>query len=294
MSSRYNDFLKSEKVKTFFNLLKVKKPVIREMLAEFLGTLILTSFGTGSVAQSVLSRGASGSFLSINWGFGIGVAMAVYASGNISGGHVNPAISVMFSVFGRLPWWKLPLYIFAQMFGGFMAGAIVYSAYIDAIKAYDEGKFIVYGVNATAGIFATYPQSFVSISTGFWNEVIGTAWLSCLLLVVTDRKNNKVTDGLTPVLIGFILMAIGLAYGFNTGYALNPARDFGPRLFTYTAGYGSGVFTEPNGMFWWWVPIVAPIVGALLGGFMYKLLIGNHFPSNNKRPSKCVDEDNEL
>merc|ERR1712002_240665 len=178
---------------------------------------------------------------------------------------------------GRLPWHKLPCYLVAQVLGGFVSGAVVYSVYYDAIESFD-GNFTVVGENATAGIFATYPQDFLSTSNGFWDQVFGTSLLSGLVLAITT--DNRVADGLTPLLVGLIVFSIGLSYGFNCGYAINPARDFGPRLFTYAVGYQQA-FTAYNN--WFWVPIVAPLVGGVMGAFVYKMLVGHHMPE--------VDED---
>lgn len=261
----------------FLEARKIKNNLIREMMAEFLGVLVLVVIGNGSIAQSLLSRQTAGETISINFAYGLGVTMAIYIAGNVSGAHVNPAVSIAFTIMGRLSILKLPFYILAQLLGGFVSGAVVYSTYYDAINAFDGGMRVVEGVNQTAGIFATYPQEFLSISNGFWDQVIGTALLVGVLLAITD--DSKIVHGLVPLMVGLLVVAIGLSYGFNCGYAINPARDFGPRLFTYAVGYGSKVFTAPNNMCWWWVPIVGPITGALFGAFLYKVLVGHHLPT---------------
>lgn len=268
----YDKFLRSDAVTSLLESITITNQLIREMLAEFLGVLLLCSIGNGAVAQMVLSRNKNGDFISVNWAYGLGVAMAVYVAGNVSGAHLNPAISVTFTLMGRLPWHKLPCYLVAQVLGGFVSGAVVYSVYYDAIETFD-GKFTVIGENATAGIFATYPQDFLSTSNGFWDQVFGTSLLSGLVIAITT--DNRVTDGLTPLLVGLIVFSIGLSFGFNCGYAINPARDFGPRLFTYAVGYQE-VFTAYNN--WFWVPIVAPLVGGVMGAFVYKMLVGHHMP----------------
>jgi len=280
-------------MKSFTRSLKIKSPIVREMFAEFLGVLILCVFGNGAVAQSVLSNSANGGFISINWSFAVGLSMAIFVSGNVSGGHVNPAMTFVFALMGRFPWWKVPCYIFAQFLGGFVSAGAVYSVYYEAINAYDGGVRTVIGVNGTAGIFATYPQAFLSNSGGFWDQVVGTALLAGLILALIDGKNNKIADGLTPFLIGFVLLGIGLAYGFNCGFSLNPARDLGPRLFTWAVGYGTGVFSEPNDRYWWWVPVLGPMVGAIFGAFTYQMLIGHHLPSSNKPDSPENEHDSE-
>jgi glycerol uptake facilitator-like aquaporin len=132
------------------------------------------------------------------------------------------------------------------------------------------------GPLATAGIFATYPQPFLSVIGGFVDQLIGTALLMAGILAFTDPRNNATPAWLTPIIVGGLVVAIGVAFGFNAGYAINPARDLGPRLFTAVAGWGGAVFTI--GGPWWWVPVVAPIVGALAGAFAYDLLVFRHHP----------------
>ena len=248
----------------------------REMLAEFLGTFVLLMFGLGVVAQTVLSKQTAGSMLSINICWGIGVMMGCYVAAGVTGAHLNPAVSIGLAVHRRFPWAKVGPYIVAQMLGAFAASAVVFLSYHDSLAAFDGGVRHVTGELGTAGIFATYPQAFISTATGFLNEAVGTALLVGVILGITDTRNSPAPAGLTPVIVGLLVVAIGAAFGWNTGYAINPARDFGPRLFTAMAGWGGEVFSAANG--WWWVPIVAPCVGAVGGGWVYDLCVGHRFP----------------
>lgn len=248
----------------------------REAAAEFLGTFILIVFGVGVVAQTVLSEGNNGSFLAINIGWGLAVMLGVYVSGGVSGAHLNPAVTLALAVTRGFPWTKVAPFVIAQMAGAFVAAALVYLTYQEAFAAYDGGMRQVTGARGTAGVFATYPQPFLSIMGGFIDQVVGTALLMATILGVTDPRSNSTPSWLTPVIVGGIVTAIGVAFGFNAGYAINPARDLGPRLFTAVGGWGTGVFTAGNG--WWWVPVVAPCVGAVLGAFVYDLLVFRHHP----------------
>ncbi len=248
----------------------------REAAAEFLGTFILIVFGVGVVAQTVLSRQANGSFLAINIGWGLAVMLGVYASAGVSGAHLNPAVTLALAVTRGFPWAKVAPYMAAQMAGAFIAAALVYLTYYEAFTAFDGGVRQVQGVQGTAGIFATYPQPFLSTLGGFIDQVVGTALLMAAILAATDQRNNAAPAWMTPVIVGGIVVAIGVAFGFNAGYAINPARDLGPRLWTAIAGWGSGVFTAAGG--WWWVPVVAPCVGAIAGAFTYDLLVTRHHP----------------
>jgi MIP family channel proteins len=249
----------------------------REAAAEFLGTFILIVFGVGVVAQTVLSRGLNGSFFAINIGWGLAVVLGVYASGGVSGAHLNPAVTLALAVTRGFPWAKVPAYIVAQLAGAFVAAALVYVTYAEAFTAFDGGARQISGPQGTAGIFATYPQPFLSILGGFIDQVVGTALLMASIAAITDQRNNPTPSWLTPVIVGFVVVAIGVSFGFNAGYAINPARDLGPRLFTAVGGWGSGVFTAANG--WWWVPVVAPCIGALVGIVVYDLLVVRHHPS---------------
>jgi MIP family channel proteins len=252
------------------------KGTAREAAAEFLGTFILIMFGAGVVAQTVLSHGATGSYFAINVGWGLGVMLGVYAAGGVSGAHINPAVTLALAVTRGFAWSKVAPYIAAQVAGAFVAAALVYATYHEAFAAFDGGVRQVLGEEGTAGIFATYPQPFLSIFGGFIDQVVGTALLMAGVLAVTDQQNNAAPGWLTPVLVGGLVVGIGVAFGFNAGYAINPARDFGPRLFTFFAGWGSTVFTAGGG--WWWVPIVAPCVGAVVGAVAYDVLIARHHP----------------
>jgi MIP family channel proteins len=244
---------------------------LREAAAEFLGTAVLIAFGVGVVAQVVLSGGASGSYLSINLGWGLAVTFGVLVAGGVSGAHLNPAVTVALAVHRGLPWRKVPLYTFAQTAGAFAGAAIVYVTYREAFAAFDGGLRAVVGDRATAGIFATYPQPFLSLTGGFVDQVVGTALLVMGVFAIGDSRNMSVPAWAAPALVGALVVAIGVAFGFNAGYAINPARDLGPRLFTALAGWGPDVFTAGRG--WWWVPIAGPLAGGVLGGFAYDVCI---------------------
>lgn len=250
------------------------KGTAREAAAEFFGTFLLIAFGVGVVAQTVLSRNANGSFLAINIGWGLAVMLGIYAAAGVSGAHLNPAVTVALAVHRAFPWSKVAPYAVAQLAGAFVASAVVFATYREAFSAYDGGVRAVEGATATAGIFATYPQPFLSLAGGFVDQVVGTMLLMAGVLAVTDQRNVAPPAWLTAPLVGALVVAIGVAFGYNAGYAINPARDFGPRLFTAIAGWGPGVFTAGGG--WWWVPIVAPIVGAILGAWAYDVFVNKH------------------
>jgi MIP family channel proteins len=256
---------------------QLTREIRREALAEFLGTFVLIVFGVGVVAQFVLSRSAAGSYLAINLVWGLAVTMGCYVAGGISGAHLNPAVTIALAVHRGFPWRKVPPYVLAQMAGAFAASAVVYLTYFEALDQFDGGVRQVLGAQGTAGIWATYPQAFLStLPGGFVDQVVGTAMLMAVICALTDTRNNPPGAGLAPLIVGLLVVAIGASFGFNSGYAINPARDFGPRLFTALAGWGTEVFRAGNG--WWWVPVVAPPIGAVLGGWLYDACIGRRHP----------------
>ena len=250
----------------------------REMLAEFFGTFILIVFGVGVVAQVVLSKGTAGSALSINIAWGLAVTMGCYVCAGVTGAHLNPAVTLALAAHRRFPWSKVLPYSLAQLAGAFAASVVVFVTYREALGAFDGGVRQVLGPQGTAGIWATYPQPFLSVFPGgFIDQVVGTALLVGVIFGITDTRNSPAPAGLAPVVVGLLVLLIGATFGFNSGYAINPARDFGPRLFTFFGGWGGEVFRAGNG--WWWVPIIAPCVGGVLGGWVYDLFVGSRFPT---------------
>jgi MIP family channel proteins len=251
----------------------------REVLAECLGTFILILFGAGVVAQNVVSKGSAGSYLAINLAWGLGVVMGCYVSAGVSGAHLNPAVTLAAAVHRGFPWRKVLPYVAGQLVGAFLAAAVVYLTYREGLTAFDGGVRQVLGPQGTAGIFATYPQPYLTtFPGGFIDQIVGTAILIAVILGITDSRNAPAPAGLAPVIVGLLVVGIGMAFGVNCGYAINPARDLGPRLFTAMAGWGSEVFRAGN--HWWWVPVVAPLIGGVLGGWIYDGLVGKRFPAS--------------
>jgi len=238
-----------------------------ELIAEFLGTFVLILFGTGVVAMVVLFPSNTpaaivhGGYTNITLGWGLGVTMGIYVAGKISGGHLNPAVTLTLAVFRGFPWSKVVPYSIAQTAGAFCAAALVYRNYLPAFHQFDPQ------LEKTAGVFTTFPAFPSWPQAGFLDQVIGTALLLLLVLAITDEFNVPPGANLTPVMIGLVVVAIGMSFGGMHGYPINPARDFGPRLFTALAGFRNNGLTD--GARIWWVPVVAPLLGGLLGAAIY-------------------------
>jgi glycerol uptake facilitator protein len=264
---------------------------VGEYGSEFLGTFVLIMFGDGVVAMTVAAlnqsgRGAeifaaSGDWLLIAFGWGIGVALAVYVAGGISGAHINPAVTLALAVFRGFPWRKVPGYMAAQVLGAFVAAALLYLNYKQAINSFEAAKHISRGeANSvpTFSIFATFPAGYYSNAAGpFLDELIGTALLVGIVVALIDEFNPGPKANLAPLLIGLLVFAIGMSFGANSGYAINPARDLGPRVFAWIQGWGDiavpGDYGNVNS--YMWIPIVAPLLGGLVGVFIYDFLVHN-------------------
>ncbi|XP_069778867.1 aquaporin-3-like [Narcine bancroftii] len=256
-------------------VLRIQNLLGRQCLAECLGTLVLVTFSCGAVAQVILSRGTHGQFMTVNFAIGLALMLGILVAGHVSGGHLNPAVTFAMCLLAREPWIKFLLYFLAQTLGAFLGAGIIFGLYFDAIWSFSgQNQLFVSGPNATAGIFATYPSPHLSLSNGFVDQMIGTAALILCVLAIVDKWNCIVQKGLEAFCIGFTLLVIGLSMGFNAGYAINPARDLGPRLMTAIAGWGAEVFTAGN--YWFWIPIFAPFLGSIVGVLVYQLMVGIH------------------
>lgn len=193
--------------------------------------------------------------------------------------------------FGRMEWFKFPFYVGAQLLGAFVGAATVFGIYYDGLMAFADGKLLITGENGTAFIFATYPKPFVSVPGAFVDQVVSTMFLLLIVFAIFDSRNLGVPRGLEPIVIGLLIIVISCSLGLNSGCAMNPARDLSPRLFTALAGWGFEVFTFGNNF--WWIPVVGPMIGAVLGGLIYVLFIQMHH-SNPDPEVKAEPAENNL
>ena len=277
-----------------------------ELVAEFLGTFILIAFGDGVVAMAVAALNSSGraatpttiflaagDWLLIGLGWAFAVTFGVYVAGGVSGAHLNPAVTLALAARRGFPWVKVIPYSIAQILGAFVGAALVFANYHDAIDAYEKAAQIVRGDpsgNTTFSIFATFPAPYYN---GGWfgpmiDQIIGTAFLVLLIFAVVDVLNQSPKANMAPFIVGLIVAAIGISYGANAGYAINPARDFGPRVLAYLAGWGHNAFPGVSNYFW--IPIVGPLIGGVIGAFIYDLLIHDVLIARGAVPTPEVED----
>ena len=260
-----------------------------EAIGEFFGTMVLILFGDGVVATVFLfaNLGANGAaspfaneWIVIILGWGLAVMLGIYVTGAISGAHLNPAVTLGLAATGRFSWSKVIPYMVAQVLGAFVAAAILYFVYQGALTHQlalnhltigDIAQGPTFGGKGYGFIFYTGHRDFVGIFGAFGDEFIGTALLVGLILAIVDGRNQPVQANLNPLIIGFLIVAIGASFGLNTGYAINPARDFGPRLWVALVSGGASLSADN---YYFWVPIVAPLVGGVVGAFIYDFTLG--------------------
>ncbi|KGP91356.1 glycerol transporter [Pontibacillus chungwhensis BH030062] len=234
-----------------------------EFIGEMIGTMILIIFGGGVVGGVVLkgSKAEGTSWVLISFGWGLAVMLAVYAVGKVSGAHINPAVTLGFAMVGEFPWSKVPKYLTAQLVGAFIGAIVVFFHYLPHWKeTEDQG--------AKLAVFSTDPAIRSPLSN-LVSEIIGTFMLVMGLLFIGA---NDFTQGLNPAIVGLLITAIGMSLGGTTGYAINPARDIGPRIAHYVLpipGKGTSDWRYA------WVPLFGPIIGGIYGGLFYKAIFVN-------------------
>jgi glycerol uptake facilitator protein len=229
-------------------------------LAEFLGTMLLILLGEGVVAGVVLksTKSENAGWLTICIAWGLAVTLAIYAVGNYSGAHLNPAITIALAVTGDFEWSNVLGYCFSQLAGAFTGAAIVSLFYSPHFAATNDPA-------TKLAVFATAPAIRNTFSN-FFSEAIATAILVFAILFIGV---NEFTQGLKPLVVGLLIVSIGLSLGGTTGFAINPARDLGPRIahaLLPVPGKGSSDWGYS------WIPVAGPIAGGILGAVLYKLI----------------------
>jgi glycerol uptake facilitator protein len=274
-------------------------PLKIELVGEVLGTFLLVFFGCGSVCTAVTTGTLVGGFqVAMVWG--LGIALAISLTGGLSGAHLNPAVTITLAVFRGFPGRKIAPYLAAQLLGAFLASAVLFLIFSDAIAAFEKTHAIARGASgseASAMVFGEYfpnpggkpltadARAIMPAWRAFTAEIAGTGILVLVILGLTDERNSAFPKMLTAPAIGLTVTILIAILGPLTMACFNPARDLGPRLFSALAGWGWQPF-ETNGMGWLTVYCVAPVLGGLIGGLVYRQALAGAFA---RRPQEKID-----
>jgi len=262
------------------------KALCGELLAECLATFIILAIGDSAAAMYTLYDPSP--YQQAYWGvciaWGLSVTLAIYVTGSVSGTHANPAVTLAQVLFRRFPRNKALPYIGAQIVGAFLGAAIVYLLFSPVIDHYNDLHHLSRGGDGgAAGVFFTHPGLGITPMHAFVDEIVLTGILILGIFALTEEFNTFAPGANTGALmIGLLVATIGAAAGYLEAWPINPARDFGPRLFCFFSGWGSQAFPAPEN--YWWVPITGPLLGGVAGGGLYQLVIRPFLPARQSTP----------
>ncbi|MHB1303601.1 MAG: MIP/aquaporin family protein [Acidiphilium sp.] len=252
-----------------------------ELISEAVAVLIIIAFGDSIAAMYFLYDPSpyQHAYWGVCMGWGMAVTLAIYATGSISGTHANPAVTLTLALFRGFPWKKVVPYWIAQVVGGFLGAVIVYALFFPVIDHFNAAHHLTRPDSIqTAGVFFTHPGLAITPLHALSDQIILTAFLLFGIFAITEQYNEMAPGAnFGAVMIGLLVAIIGACMGYLEAWAINPARDFGPRLFAYFAGWGQGAFPSPGN--YWWVPIVGPLIGGVVGGAAYQILIHPYLPA---------------
>lgn len=262
----------------------MNKQFLGELISEAVAVFIIISFGD-SVAAMLLLYDPS-PYVNSYWGvamcWGLGVTMAIYATGAVTGTHANPAVTLALAMFRRFSWGKVLPYWIAQVVGGIIGAALVYALYFTVIDHFNEVHQMTRSDGGASGVFFTAPGETITTMHGFFNEILLTGFLVCGIFAITERFNEMAPSAnMGALVIGLLVALIGASMGYLEGWAINPARDLGPRIFAWLAGWGPSAFPAAGN--YWWAPIAGPLIGGALGGAAYQVLIYPFLPSRQRK-----------
>jgi glycerol uptake facilitator protein len=275
------------------------------ILAETAGTFVVVLFGVGSVHVAVLTGALTGLWqVAIVWG--LAVTLAIYATAARSGAHLNPAVTVAMAVHRGFPWLRVPTYLAAQVAGAFAAAALLMALFGGFLNQFEAARGIVRGAagsERSAMIFGEYfpnpgavtsgvdSSALVTLGQAAWAEGLGTAVLVFVIFLLTDERNRaRPMSWLVPPFIGLCVTMIICVVAPLTQAGLNPARDFGPRLFAWMAGWGEVAIPGPRGGFFV-VYILAPVLGGVAGGGLQRVLFAES-ETEREAPANCAARSN--
>jgi glycerol uptake facilitator protein len=257
--------------------------LLGELISEAVAVMIIITFGCSVAAMYFLYDPSP--YKTAYWGvcitWGLATTIAIYVTGAVSGTHANPAVTLSLALYRGFAWREVFPYWLAQVIGAFVGAAIVYTLYYTVIDHFCVTQHITRAEGAPAGVFFTAPGLAISPLKGLIDQIILTAFLVFGIFAVTDEFNTMAPRAnFGALVIGLIVAVIGASGGYLEAWPLNPARDFGPRLFAWLLGWDQSAF--PGTLGYWWVPIVGPFVGGAIGGGAQHLLIRPFYPHEKK------------
>ena len=259
----------------------MKKQFIGELISEAVAVFIIISFGDSVAATATLysPNPYAGSYWGICIAWGLSVTMAIYATGSVSGTHANPAVTLALALYRKFEWVKVIPYCIAQTVGGFLGAILVYILYVPLINHFNTAAHLTRAAGGAAGVFFTHPGLAITPLHAFSDQIILTAFLIFGIFAITEQYNEMAPKAnFGAFMIGLLVAMIGASMGNLEGWAINPARDFGPRAFAFIAGWGHSALPSPQN--YWWVPIAGPLIGGVIGGAAYQYLIRPYLPAH--------------
>jgi glycerol uptake facilitator protein len=255
---------------------------IGELLAECMATFIILGLGDSAAAMYTLYDPSP--YQQAYWGvciaWGLAVTLAIYVTGPVSGTHANPAVTLALTLFRGFPRAKVLPYVAAQVLGAFLGAALVYLLFSPVLDHYNELHHLSRGLDGgAAGVFFTHPGAGITPVHAFVDEIVLTGILVLGIFAITEDFNTLAPTANTGALIiGLLVATIGACAGYLEAWPINPARDFGPRLFCFLSGWGAQAFPAPQN--YWWVPIAGPLIGGVAGGGLYQYVIRPFLPAH--------------
>jgi glycerol uptake facilitator protein len=262
---------------------------IGALLSEAVATFIIVAFGDSVAAMYFLYDPSP--YQHAYWGvciaWGLAVTLAIYTTGSISGCHANPAVTVALALYRKFSWRQVAPYCIAQVAGAFAGAALVLQLFSPVIAQFNEAHHLTRAAGGAAGAFFTHPGTGITAFHAFGDEIILTAFLIFGIFAITEQHNEMAPGANSGALmIGLLVALIGASMGYLEGWAINPARDLGPRLFCFLTGWGASALPSPQS--YWWVPIAGPLAGGVLGGGAYQVLIHPFLPARIKASSASM------
>lgn len=252
-----------------------------ELISEAVAVFIIIAFGDSVAGMYTLYSPSpyQGAYWGVCIAWGLAVTMAIYATGSISGTHANPSVTLALALYRKFSWSKVIPYCVAQLAGGFLGAAVVYALYVPVIDHFNAAAHLTRVAGGAAGVFFTHPGLAITPQHAFVDEIILTAFLMFGIFAITEQYNEMAPRANSGAfMIGLLVALIGASMGYLEAWAINPARDFGPRVFCFVSGWGPSAFPSPEN--YWWVPILGPLMGGVVGGGAYQFVIRPYLPAH--------------